>query len=83
MRFDVVSVFPGMFEPLLNFGVVGRAIAGGLLEVRLHDLREFAHDRHRQVDDMAYGGGPGMVLKPEPIFEAVDAIKPENPASQV
>jgi len=79
MRFDVVSVFPGMFEPLLNFGVVGRAIAGGLLEVRLHDLREFAHDRHRQVDDMAYGGGPGMVLKPEPIFEAVDAIKRENP----
>jgi len=77
-RFDVVSLFPEVFEPYFRAGVVGRAIARGLLELRAHDLREHTHDRHRQVDDVPYGGGPGMVLKPEPLFEAIEAIRAEN-----
>jgi tRNA (guanine37-N1)-methyltransferase len=75
MTFDVVTIFPAMFEPALAAGVVGRAIERGTLEVRIHDLRDFTTDRHRVVDDVPYGGGPGMVLKPEPIFRALDAIE--------
>ena len=79
MRFDVISVFPGVFGPVFEAGVVGRAIARGLLQLHAHDLRDHTHDRHRQVDDIPYGGGPGMVLKPEPLFEAVEAVRAENP----
>jgi len=68
--FDVVTLFPGVFPGPLGAGVVGRAIERGLLQVDAHDLRESAGDKHRQVDDIPYGGGPGMVLKPEPIFKA-------------
>jgi tRNA (guanine37-N1)-methyltransferase len=78
LRFDVVTVFPEIFEPVFRAGVVGRAIASGLLELHAHDLRAHTHDRHRQVDDLPYGGGPGMVLKPEPLFEAIEAIKAQN-----
>ena len=78
LRFDVVSLFPEVFEPVFRAGVVGRAIARGLIELRAHDLREHTHDRHRQVDDVPYGGGPGMVLKPEPLFEAIETIRTEN-----
>jgi tRNA (guanine37-N1)-methyltransferase len=78
LRFDVVTLFPEIFEPVFRAGVVGRAIDRGLLELHAHDLREHTHDRHRQVDDMPYGGGPGMVLKPEPLFEAIEAIRGEN-----
>jgi tRNA (guanine37-N1)-methyltransferase len=78
MRFDVVTIFPAMFGPVFRQGVVGRAIERGLLELHTHDLREHAHDRHRQVDDMPFGGGPGMVLKPEPAIEAVEAIRAHN-----
>lgn len=79
MRFDVITVFPELFQPMLGCGVVGRAIARGLVEVHAHDLRRHTHDRHRQVDDIPYGGGPGMVLKPEPVFEAVESIRHDNP----
>jgi len=79
IRFDVVSVFPGIFGPAFEAGVVGRAIGRGLVELHAHDLRAFTHDRHRQVDDVPYGGGPGMVLKPEPLFEAVEAVRGLNP----
>ena len=79
LRFDVVTVFPEIFEPVFRAGVVGRAIAGGLLELQAHDLRAHTHDRHRQVDDEPYGGGPGMVLRPEPLFEAIEAIRAWNP----
>ena len=75
MRFDVVTLFPEVFPGPLAAGVLGRAIAGGLIRVEAHDLRAFAGDKHRQVDDIPYGGGPGMVLKPEPIFEAVRQIR--------
>ena len=74
MRFDIVTIFPAMVEQALGAGVVGRAIERGTLDVTVHDLRDFTTDRHRVVDDVPYGGGPGMVLKPEPMFRALDAI---------
>lgn len=79
MRFDVVSIFPGLFAPVLGLGVVGRGISRGLLAVEAHDLRDYTEDRHRQVDDSPFGGGPGMVMKPEPLFAAVEAIRAKNP----
>ena len=83
MRFDVVSIFPEVFEPVFRQGVVGRAIGRGLLELHAHDLRDFTADRHRQVDDAPFGGGAGMVLKPEPIFAAVEALRARNPGPVV
>jgi tRNA (guanine37-N1)-methyltransferase len=74
MRFDIVTIFPGLFEGFFEHGVVKRAIQGGLLQVGVHDLREFTHDRHRTVDDRPFGGGEGMVLKAEPLAEAVEHL---------
>lgn len=81
MRFDIITIFPAMVEQVLAAGIVGRAIERGVLDVRVHDLRAFTVDRHRIVDDVPYGGGPGMVLKPEPIFRALDALEVEGGAS--
>jgi tRNA (guanine37-N1)-methyltransferase len=78
ITFDIVTIFPAMIEAALAEGVVGRAIERRLLDVAIHDLRDFASDRHRSVDDVPYGGGPGMVMKPEPIFKALDAIAAER-----
>jgi tRNA (guanine37-N1)-methyltransferase len=78
MKFDVVTIFPAMFGPVFKQGVVGRAIERGVIELRTHDLRDFTHDRHRQVDDMPFGGGPGMVMKPEPVIEAVESLRDAN-----
>jgi tRNA (guanine37-N1)-methyltransferase len=75
MRFDVVTIFPALIQQALSAGIVGRAIERGTLNVAVHDLRDFTTDRHRVVDDVPYGGGPGMVLKPEPLFRALDAIE--------
>ena len=83
MRFDVVTIFPAMFGPVFQQGVVGRAIERGVIALHAHDLREFTHDRHRQVDDMPFGGGPGMVMKPEPVIEAVETIRASNPGPVV
>jgi tRNA (guanine37-N1)-methyltransferase len=74
MKIDIVTIFPAMVEGPLREGILGRAIASGRLDVQVHDLRTFTEDRHRVVDDVAYGGGPGMVMKPEPFFRAVEAI---------
>ncbi len=74
MKFDIVTIFPEMVEAGLATGVVGRARQGGLLDIAVHNLRDFTADRHRVVDDVPFGGGPGMVLKPEPMFAALDAI---------
>jgi tRNA (guanine37-N1)-methyltransferase len=74
MKFDVVTIFPQMFAGPLAEGVVARGIAAGLVELKVHDLRDFTTDRHRVVDDVPYGGGPGMVLKPEPIARAVEHL---------
>jgi tRNA (guanine37-N1)-methyltransferase len=78
MRFDVITIFPAMFAQVFKQGVVGRALERGVLELNAHDLRDHTHDRHRQVDDMPFGGGPGMVMKPEPLIEAVESIRPLN-----
>ncbi len=78
MRFDVVTIFPGMFGPVFRQGVIGRAIERGVIGLAAHDLREYTRDRHRQVDDMPFGGGPGMVMKPEPVIEAVEALRTTN-----
>ncbi len=79
MRYDVVTIFPAMFAPVFEHGVIGRAVQRGLVELHAHDLRDHTRDRHRQVDDMPFGGGPGMVMKPEPVIEAVEAIQAHNP----
>jgi tRNA (guanine37-N1)-methyltransferase len=73
---DILTLFPGMFEAPLAESLLGRAISSGLLDVRVADIRDHARDRHRQVDDYAFGGGPGMVMKPEPVFEAVESLGP-------
>ena len=78
MTFDIVTIFPAMIEQPLAAGIVGRAIGRGTLDVKVRDLREFTTDRHRVVDDVPYGGGPGMVLKAEPFFRALDAIEAER-----
>jgi tRNA (guanine37-N1)-methyltransferase len=74
MRIDVLTIFPGMFESPLRESLLGRAIERGLVDIRLHDIRDATTDKHRQVDDESYGGGPGMVMKPEPIFAAVESL---------
>ena len=78
MKIDIVSIFPAMVKAPLAEGVVGRAIGRGVIDVAVHDLRDFTTDRHRVVDDMPFGGGPGMVMKPEPFFAAVDYIRRER-----
>jgi len=83
MKFDIVTIFPRMVEAALAEGVVGRGVARGILDVRVHDLRDHTTDRHRTVDDMPYGGGPGMVMKPEPLARAVDAIRAQRGAPDV
>jgi tRNA (guanine37-N1)-methyltransferase len=80
MTFDIVTIFPAMIEGPLAAGILGRAIDRGTLDVKVRDLRDFTTDRHRVVDDVPYGGGPGMVLKPDPIFRALDAIEAERGA---
>ena len=75
MKFDVVTIFPRMIEAGLAEGVVGRGIERGLIDVAVHDLRDYTTDRHRSVDDLPYGGGPGMVMKPEPLARAVQDIR--------
>ncbi len=82
MTFDIVTIFPRMVEAGLAEGILGRALQRGLLRVRVRDLREFTGDRHRTVDDVPYGGGPGMVLKPAPVFRALDAIRADGAALQ-
>jgi tRNA (guanine37-N1)-methyltransferase len=74
VRIDVLTIFPGIFESPLRESLLGKAIASGVLDVRVHDIRDHTTDRHRSTDDESYGGGPGMVMKPEPIFAAVEAL---------
>jgi len=74
MKIDVLTLFPGMFAGPLDESIIMRARRAGLLDLSIHQLRDYAHDRHKTVDDRPFGGGPGMLLKPEPIFEAVENI---------
>ena len=78
MKIDVLTLFPAMFAGPLDESIIRRARDAGLLDLKIHQLRDYAHDRHRTVDDRPFGGGPGMLLKPEPIFEAVEAIAREK-----
>ncbi|HYH85287.1 MAG TPA: tRNA (guanosine(37)-N1)-methyltransferase TrmD [Pyrinomonadaceae bacterium] len=74
LRFDIITIFPDFFRGVFDFGIVRRARGAGLVETATHDLRAWTHDRHKVVDDRPFGGGDGMVLKPEPIFEAVESL---------
>ena len=78
MKIDVLTLFPAMFAGPLDESIVKRARQAGLLDLRFHNLRDYAHDRHKTVDDRPFGGGPGMLLKPEPIFEAVETLAREQ-----
>ena len=74
MKFEILTIFPDFFRGPLDYGIVRRAREAGLIEIGIHDLRAFTHDRHRTVDDRPFGGGEGMVLKPEPIFECLESL---------
>jgi tRNA (guanine37-N1)-methyltransferase len=83
LRIDVVTLFPDVIRAFVGASIPARAAAKGLAEYRLLDLRDFTHDRHRTVDDYPYGGGAGMVLRPDPFFEAVDALRAEAPMGPI
>ncbi|HXG68090.1 MAG TPA: tRNA (guanosine(37)-N1)-methyltransferase TrmD [Blastocatellia bacterium] len=74
MQFDIITIFPEIFRGVFEFGIIRRAVEAGLVSIKLHDLRDYTHDRHRQVDDRPFGGGAGMVMKPEPLFRAIEAV---------
>ncbi len=78
MQIDIITIFPALVESALSEGVTGRARARGIVDIRVRDLRDYTEDRHRTVDDVAFGGGPGMVMKPEPFFRAVEAVTAER-----
>jgi tRNA (guanine37-N1)-methyltransferase len=82
VTFHVVTLFPEFFEGPLKHGVVSRAIGSGIVSVKIHNLRDWTHDRHKTVDDRPFGGGEGMLLKPEPLFEAVESVFPERTERQ-
>jgi tRNA (guanine37-N1)-methyltransferase len=82
MLFDVITIFPDFFNGILANGILKRAVAGNHATVRFHDLRNFSDDPHRSVDDRPFGGGPGMVFKPEPVFRAVEAIQEASPGER-
>jgi tRNA (guanine37-N1)-methyltransferase len=79
VKINIVTIFPEFFATPLSLSIPGRAATAGLVEYRVVDLRDFAHDKHKTVDDYPFGGGAGMVMKPDPFFEAVEAIKPAGP----
>src|SRR5689334_25206422 len=85
MRFDIITIFPAFFSGIFEHGIVRRAQTEGLVSIGVHDLRAFTHDRHRTVDDRPFGGGEGMVLKPEPLAEALESLgiqsRDQRPAS--
>lgn len=81
MRIDILTLFPEMFAGPFNSSIVARARNQGIVEISVHNLRQWTHDRHRTADDVPFGGGPGMILKPEPVFEAVDELR--TPGAEV
>jgi tRNA (guanine37-N1)-methyltransferase len=83
MKFHVLTLFPDMFSGPLSESIIGRGIAEGLLQVHLHNIRDFARDRHRTVDDAPYGGGSGMVMKAEPLLQALEAARADSPGARV
>jgi len=78
MRFDLLTIFPNIFDSYLNESIIKRAVAAGLIEIHIHDIRKFTKDRHGKVDDSPYGGGPGMVMMAQPIYDCVQNVKKSN-----
>src|SRR5436189_260821 len=74
MRIDVLTIFPEFFGQVFDFGIIRRAKLAGIVDIKVHDIREFATDKHKMVDDRPFGGGDGMVMKPEPIFAAIESL---------
>lgn len=83
MRFDIITIFPEIFGSVFDFGIIRRAVEAKLISIKIHDLRDYTNDRHRQVDDRPFGGGAGMLMKPEPLFRAVEAVTNDSPGSSV
>lgn len=83
MIIDVISIFPKMFAPVLNESIIKRAQAKGLVKINIHDLRDYSADKHRKIDDRPFGGGPGMIFRPEPIFRCVETLKSKKKARQI
>ena len=83
MRFDIITIFPEMFEPILNESIIKRAQEKKKVTIRVHDLRKYTKDRHKKVDDRPFGGGPGMVMTPQPFFDAVKKIKGKRRAKVI
>ena len=79
MRIDILTLFPELFQPVLATSIIGRAIAAGVVEVVVTDIRNYSQDRHRKVDDAPFGGGPGMVMMCQPVFDAVEAVRAQDP----
>ena len=78
MRVDILTLFPEMFPSMVSVGIIKRAVEREMVSINTHNIRDYTHDKHHTVDDYVYGGGAGMILKPEPIFEAVESIAPDN-----
>jgi tRNA (guanine37-N1)-methyltransferase len=78
LRVDILTLFPGMLDGFVRESMLGRAVKRGLIDVRMHNLRDWTHDKHRTTDDRPFGGGAGMLMKPEPIFEAVESLRTDN-----
>jgi tRNA (guanine37-N1)-methyltransferase len=78
MRIDILTLFPEMFEKLFEYSIIGRARESNVVQIKVHNIRDYAHDKHKIVDDYPYGGGAGMVMKPEPIFETIESVKTES-----
>ena len=83
MTFNIITIFPLMFDRIFDFGVVAQGIKSDKLKINIHNLRDFTHDKHKVVDDRPFGGGAGMVLKPEPLFEAVEFIKSQSESANL
>jgi len=83
MRIDILCLFPGMFDSPFNESIIKRAREQGLVNIVIHNIRDYTHDKHNTVDDYPYGGGPGMVLKPEPVFEAAEAVERQTGVSEM
>lgn len=83
MRIDVLTILPQIFESVFGHSIIGRAINCGLIDIKLHDVRAYTHDKHHTVDDYPFGGGPGMILKPEPIFESIEPIIKDSVAATI
>jgi len=78
MKIDIITIFPEMLNKVFSFGILGKAIEKRIVDVKIHDLRDFTDDKHKKVDDRPFGGGPGMILKPEPLFKAIEYLKKQR-----